>query len=80
LGAKRGLWIIAILLLLSMFSCQRWRGGLISRGGKRVAEKWGTKVMENEEGSLTADMVRHLRPIWSYSILSVDRTGECGAT
>jgi hypothetical protein len=29
----------------------------MGRGGKRIAEKWGTKVMENEEGSLTAAMV-----------------------
>jgi hypothetical protein len=32
----------------------------MSRGGKRVAERWGTKVMENEEGTLTAAMVRPL--------------------
>lgn len=30
---------------------------LAVEGGKRIAEKWGTKVMENEEGSLTAAMV-----------------------
>jgi len=37
---------------------------LMSRGGKRVAEKWGTRVMENEEGTLTAAMVRHLYSSW----------------
>jgi hypothetical protein len=56
---KRGLWIIVILLLLSMsFSVSMFEiRGLMSRGGKRIAEKWGTRVMENEEGSLTAAMV-----------------------
>jgi hypothetical protein len=44
-------------VLLSQFTIERYRG-LISRGGKRIAEKWGTKVMENEEGNLTAAMVR----------------------
>lgn len=60
---KRGLWIIVILLLLSVSLSIRMieDRGLMSRGGKRIAEKWGTKVMENEEGSLTAAMVR--RPV-----------------
>jgi hypothetical protein len=38
----------------------------MSRGGKRIAEKWGTRVMENEEGSLTAAMVRHLHLYWLH--------------
>jgi len=58
---KIGLWSIAILLLLGMSTLRDSRlrdDGLMSRGGKRIAEKWGTKVMENEEGNLTAAMVR----------------------
>jgi hypothetical protein len=50
------------------------------RGGKRVAEKWGTRVMENEEGSLTAAMVRHLLLFMLLLIDRIDGTGECGIT
>jgi hypothetical protein len=30
---------------------------LMSRGGKRIAKKWGTRIMENSKGELTAAMV-----------------------
>ena len=49
-------------------------------GGKRIAEKWGTKVMENEEGNLTAAMVRWLYPLSLRLNLNIDETGECGIT
>lgn len=29
----------------------------MGRGGKRISKKWGTKIMENKEGNLTAAMV-----------------------
>jgi hypothetical protein len=30
---------------------------LMSRGGKRIAKRWGTRIMENSKGELTAAMV-----------------------
>jgi hypothetical protein len=35
--------------------------------------------MENEEGSLTAAMVRHLHPL-CLLIIGIDGTGKCGIT
>jgi len=80
---KRGLWSIVILSLLSMSTLRDLRlrdDRLMGRGGKRIAEKWGTDVMENQEENLTAAMVRWLYPLSLRLNANIDETGECRIT
>ena len=37
------------------------------RGGKRLAKKWGTLVMDNEENDLTAAMASHPRMLLAFT-------------